>query len=77
MALAPQTKLGSYEVLSALVATDIGELRRVRDTRPRRKIVVKIFPSRAHAQWPGSSENAGGSASPWTGIESLVAARWS
>jgi len=44
MALATGTKLGPYEVLSALGAGGMGEVYRARDTRLQRDVAVKVLP---------------------------------
>jgi len=45
MALAPGTKLGPYEVVSALGAGGMGEVYRSRDTRLDREVAIKVLPS--------------------------------
>jgi serine/threonine protein kinase len=45
MALISGAKLGPYEILSPLAAGGMGEVYRARDTRPDRKVAVKILPS--------------------------------
>ncbi|HEY6146853.1 MAG TPA: serine/threonine-protein kinase, partial [Thermoanaerobaculia bacterium] len=44
MSLPPGTRLGSYEVLSALGAGGMGEVYRARDTRLSREIAIKVLP---------------------------------
>ena len=44
MALATGTKLGSYEVLASLGAGGMGEVYRVRDTRLKRDVAIKVLP---------------------------------
>ena len=45
MALDPGTRLGPYEVLSAIGAGGMGEVYRARDTRLDRSVAVKILPA--------------------------------
>src|SRR3954465_843929 len=44
MALSPGTRLGAYEVLSALGAGGMGEVYRARDPRLNRDIAIKVLP---------------------------------
>ena len=44
MSLTPGTRLGSYEILSAIGAGGMGEVYRARDTRLRRDVAVKVLP---------------------------------
>src|SRR5215210_3360435 len=44
MMLAPGSRLGSYEILSALGAGGMGEVYRARDTRLDRDVAIKILP---------------------------------
>jgi serine/threonine-protein kinase len=44
MALAPGTRLASYEILSAIGAGGMGEVYRARDTRLRRDVAIKVLP---------------------------------
>jgi eukaryotic-like serine/threonine-protein kinase len=44
MALSPGSKLGSYEVLSAIGAGGMGEVYRARDTRLHRDVAIKVLP---------------------------------
>ena len=45
LALNPGTRLGPYEILSAIGAGGMGEVYRARDTRMDRSVAVKILPS--------------------------------
>ena len=44
MALAPGTRLDSYEILSLIGAGGMGEVYRARDTRLEREVAVKVLP---------------------------------
>ncbi len=49
MSLAPSTKFGPYEILSALGAGGMGEVYRARDTRLSRDVAIKILPKEMSA----------------------------
>src|SRR5213078_4929521 len=44
MPLDPGTRLGPYEILSALGAGGMGEVYRARDTRLQRDVAIKVLP---------------------------------
>src|ERR1700746_2986461 len=49
MALTSGTKLGPYEVVSALGAGGMGEVYRARDTRLERDVAIKVLPAQLSA----------------------------
>src|SRR4029079_9049858 len=44
MPLTPGTRLGAYEVLTAIGAGGMGEVYRARDTRLKRDVAIKVLP---------------------------------
>ena len=44
MSLGPGTRLGPYEIVSAIGAGGMGEVYRVKDTRLKRDVALKILP---------------------------------
>lgn len=44
MPLQPGTRLGSYEVLSAIGAGGMGDVYRAKDTKRRRDVALKVLP---------------------------------
>ena len=53
MRVGPGTKLGPYEITSALGAGGMGEVYRARDTRLGRTVAIKVLPERL-SHLPGS-----------------------
>src|SRR6185503_9120799 len=50
MPLAPNTRLGPYEIVSPLGAGGMGEVYRARDTRLGRDVAIKVLPEHLSAQ---------------------------
>ena len=44
MALAPSTRLGSYEVIALIGAGGMGEVYRARDSKLKREVAIKVLP---------------------------------
>ena len=49
MALASGSRLGPYEIVSAIGAGGMGEVYRAQDPRLRREVAIKVLPSRFSA----------------------------
>ena len=49
MVLTPGTRLGPYEVVSAIGAGGMGEVYRATDTKLKRQVAIKILPARLAA----------------------------
>ena len=45
MTIAAGTQVGSYKILSPLGAGGMGEVRLAEDTRPKRKVALKLLPA--------------------------------
>jgi serine/threonine protein kinase len=50
MALASGTRLGAYEIVALIGAGGMGEVYRVRDTRLKRDVDIKVLPE-TFAKW--------------------------
>jgi serine/threonine protein kinase len=44
MTLAPESKLGPYEILESIGAGGMGEVLKARDTRPSRIVAIRVLP---------------------------------
>jgi serine/threonine protein kinase len=71
VALAPETRLGAYEVLTLIGSGGMGEVYRARDTKLGRDVAIKVLPE-SLAGPSGSSSVPGSGGSPFDRLRRLT-----